>query len=635
MRPRRRARRLLACACVAAAALQAAQAAAPTYLVRDIESEGMSMRLRLTGIDAQAPASPRAGDLVRLEVDVARLADGEPLPNLPIGAWLDRRVSVGSGATPACGERVASILGGGLMQKPLVDLTGYHVLTLDAEGSVSVLDPGTRFAGRSSLLAAVQLGAPGFDWVRTGDDRWLFVALPERREVAVVDLQTYALRQRIAVAGRPTRLALQPGDGVLWIAQRGDDDGTGERIDLHAVDDGRRLGGSVLAPGHHEIAFSEDGRRAFASSRDAGSVAVFAVDGAGARLLREVETGGQPLSLAWLPARGELWVSDGANGMVHRLGGDGAALGRIALERGIGPLRVAPDGRHVLLVNPSQHRVHVLDAATATPLHGLTVSGRPYDVFFSERYAYLRPLDIEQVALLPLASLDDDPRLQYVPVGAQAVSAFPRLPLASTMAANMGGDGAFIAAPGERTVYHFMEGMNAPDNGVRTFGHTPMAVATSRRGLREVARGRYATVFRLPSQGEMVLALAAEAPRMRECLAWTVAPARAAAAGWSVAWLDAPEAPVRAGEPVELRLRLSAPEGADAPDPTRLSARVVSGAGGSVDRWPLQPTATPHEYRVAGMIAERGGYYVHVDGIARAGDDGRGTAMLPAMVLVE
>jgi YVTN family beta-propeller protein len=586
-------------------ALTASARSAEPYLDRRLEVEGVSMRLQVLPRDETGRTTAVMGEHVDLQVDVMRLADGQPLSNLPIGLWLDRLVSPMSGAVPVCGQRVASFLGGGLLNRPLLDLTGYWVLTMDREGSVSVLDPSVQFAGRSSLHSAIQLGAPPFDWVKTGDDALMFVALPSRNEVATIDLRTLALKRRVSVEGQPTRLALQPDGRLLWVAYRqqaGGSDG------VAAIDilDGRVLNAIPLPTGHHEFAFSEDSRFAYVTSRDSGVVST--IDTALGREVARVELGGQPVDVISLDHLGHVWVIDGAQGVIHRLDSRGMQIDRSVLEPGLGPARATPDGRHVLIVNPSQHRIEVVDAASARVLEQVTISGRPYDVMFSELYAYVRTLDIEQVALFPIGRLPKVD-LQFIPVGSSAVSALPELPIASTMTPTLERNGGFFVSPSERTLYHYMEGMNAPDSSVRAFGHTPMAAMVAQRGLREVARGRYTTSFRLPSAGTLVLALAAESPRIRECIGLNVdASLQARRAGVKIEWLGAESITVAPGATAELRFRI-----ADVGDAARFVARVISGGGGRAERWQVQRVPGTDEFRVWGSLAQSGGYYVHIE----------------------
>ena len=147
-----------------------AHAVPPRYLERQIEREGVSMTVRIDALDEQAPSTPQAGQLVRLSLDGKRLADDQALSNWRIGAWLDRETDAMSGAVPICGQRIGRYLSGNLVNRPLLDLTGYFVLTMDAEPSVSVLDPSVSFSGRSSLYSAMKLDGKGFDWIKTSDD---------------------------------------------------------------------------------------------------------------------------------------------------------------------------------------------------------------------------------------------------------------------------------------------------------------------------------------------------------------------------------------------------------------------------------------------------------------------------------
>lgn len=612
------------CALLWCASATVALAVEP-YLDRHIDAEGVSMRLQVLPRADTGRRSGAMGEQVDLRIDAERLSDGQPLSNLPIGLWLDRQVSPMSGAVPVCGQRVASFLGGGLLNRPLLDLTGYWVLTMDREGSVSVLDPSVQFAGRSSLYTAIQLGAPPFDWVRTVDDGLMFVALPSRREVAAIDLRSLELQRRIELAGQPTRLALQPDGRLLWAAYRGTD-GADDGIAAIDIADGRVLHAAPLPRGHHEIAFSEDSRHVYVSSRDSGAVS--AIETATGREIVRTELGGQPIGLLSVDRLGQVWAIDGAQGVIHRLDARGAQIDRIVVAPGLGPARLTPDGRHVLILNPSQHRLEVVDTDAARVVRQVTISGRPYDLMFSELYAYVRTLDIEQVAMFPIGRL---PRvdLQYLPVGSSAVSAMPELPIASTMTPTFERNGAFFVSPSERTLYHYMEGMNAPDSSVRAFGHTPMAVTIAQRGLREISRGHYAASFRLPSSGNLVLALAAESPRIRECIGMRVdVPTRDRPPGLRIEWQGGESATAVAGATTELRFRAIG-----AGDAVAFMARVVSGGGGRAERWPVERVAgTDDEYRVHGALSQPGGYYVHVESRSPAAQIDAMNA--PATVLV-
>ncbi len=583
------------------------------YLDRRVEIEGVAMRLQVLPQEDSGRREAVMGEQVDLRVDVERLADGQPLSNLSIGLWLDRQVSPMSGAVPVCGQRVASFLSGGLLSRPLLDLTGYWVLTMDREGSVSVLDPSVQFAGRSSLYSAIQLGAPPFDWAKTADDALLFVALPSRNEVATIDLRSLKLQRRIALAGQPTRLGLQPDGRLLWAAYRRAQHAKDGQDGIAAIDsvDGKVLHAVTLPVGHHEIAFSEDSRYVYVSSRDSGFVST--IDSATGEVVTRTELGGQPIALLSLDALGQVWAIDGAQGVIHRLDARGAQIDRIVVEPGLGPARLTPDGRHVLILNPSQHRLEIVDTASAQVVKQLTVSGRPYDIMFSELYAYVRTLDVEQVAMFPLARLPVTD-VQYLPVGGAAVSAMPELPIASAMTPIFERNGAFFVSPSERTLYHYMEGMNAPDSSVRAYGHTPMAVTIAQRGLREVARGRYATSFRFPSSGKLVLALAAEAPRIRECIGMEIGvPKRDRPPGLRINWIGDELVTAAVGESLQLRFRVTDANGGDALPDVALVAKVVPGGGGHAERWPVQRIANSDEYRVGGVLSQPGGYYVHIE----------------------
>lgn len=590
-----------------------------SYLNKIIEQEGLRVQFSIDSVAEQsAPARIHADQLIRIRMAVTRQADGHPLNNWNVGAWLDHAMSAASGAMPACGQRVAGYLGGDLLQRPLLDLTGYYVLTLDAEPSVSVLDPSVSFAGRTSLYSSLKLKGRGFDWIKTSDDAKLFVGLAEEPAVAIADLQMLQVLTHVPVPGLPTRLALAPDERLLWVghipgAKPRQQDG----VSVIDTVTNRVVTSLPLTGGHHEFAFSEDGRYVYVTSRQAASVTV--IDATTFAIIRTMTVPGEPLSVMSIPSNSTVWVIDGKHGRVHRYTTQGRPVDSVALDPGIGPAKLSPDKRYVLIVNPSQHRVHVLNAGTGQPVHAITVSGQPYDVMFSEQYAYVRSLASEQVAMVALAALDKPhPAPQYIPAGSGILAqAKEGLPIASTMGLTLNKGGAFLASPTERTVYHYMEGMNAPDSGLRTYGHTPMAALAIQRGLRQVGPGEYAAVVKLPSAGRMVLALASDAPKIRECIGLHVerAPVAKESERIGLEWLSDPVVHAVAGKPVTVRVRAKNGVKLAADAANQFELLVIPTRGGQGVRWPLRTDERAAGQLIGeGILSAPGGYYVHIRG---------------------
>lgn len=388
--------------CLSLLVASPAQSEPLRYIDRVIEREGVRLHFMVEAVDDDAPVKPQFGQSVRLRLDGKRLADDQPLSNWAVGAWLDREIDVFSGAVPVCGQRVGRFLSGNLLERPLLDLTGYYVVSLDAEPSVSVLDPAVNFSGRSSLYAAMKLQGRGFDWAKTEDDARLFVALPDERKVAIADLHTFTVLDHLSLPGRPTRLALQPDERLLWVGQTGTGS-TENAVEVVDTITGKAVARVPLPVGHHEFAFSEDGRYTYISNRQSSTLSV--IDLGTLTIVRNIALGFEPLGVMVVSKDASLWIIDAKAGQVHRYDRHANPRDIVPIKPGLGPAKVTPDGRYVLIVNPSEHRLYVLDAATGKERHRLTVSGQPYDLMFSAQYAYVRTLKSEQIAMIALASL--------------------------------------------------------------------------------------------------------------------------------------------------------------------------------------------------------------------------------------
>lgn len=586
-------------------------AVAVTYVDRVIQHEGIEAHLKIQSKEKSAPSSLLMHQDIELSIDAKRLADNQPLANWSPSAWLDSEISPMSGAVPVCGQRIAGFLSGNLMNRPLLDLTGYFVLTLDEEASVSVLDPSVYFANKSSLYSVIKLSKPGFDWVKTTDDTRLFVAIPESREVAVIDLQNQKLLKTIKVTGQPTRLALMPGERLLWVGQTGlvESDNQVSVIDTITTE---IMATMELPKGHHEFAFAKQGNRAFVSSRDDANIAM--IDSANLKMIKNWKIPGLPLAMAVTP-QNELWVADAKLGIILRYDAQGEPLGNISLKQGISPMKLTPEQDFVFVLSPGEHSLYILDSKNGQLQQTITVSGRPYDVVFSKDYAYIRTLDTEFAAMISLNELKKNPTItpKQIPIGSSKMAQYANLPLASSMSPSLNLAGAFFSLPSERTVYHYMEGMNAPSSGIKTFGHTPLATMVSERGLLQVAPGRYSTSLRLPSAGRMVLALASENPKFKECISLVVKPDEKPDRQDKVKleWLNDPVIFKKINELIELKVRILDNKNLS----NKLGITIVPASGGSKGYWPLNVDPLDNNVLVAkGALSESGSFYLHIVG---------------------
>ncbi|MGC3986227.1 MAG: hypothetical protein QM777_16765 [Pseudorhodoferax sp.] len=511
-------------------------------LQRVLEQDGLRIALHLA---PTTPAGLQAGAPALLRATVTGSLDGAPVRTLP-GVWLD---ALDGGAAPDaadCQRRVARYARGtGINPQALTDLNGYDVLALNADASVSVLDPRTQFAGRTSLRATLSLPGPGFDWAAAPDDRLLWVGVPAARALALADLEALRTTATIALPGAPGRVKAEPGGARAWagVAQAADGGPGGIAVVDAAAP--HRLHWLALARGHAEMAFDPAGWVAV-TQREAAEV-VF-VDPTTLQVARRapLPPGAVPLNVVFDAAARRFVVAEARGGALHAFDHRGQPLATLPLAAGIGPMALSPDGRWLLVANPALHQVEVVDLPAFRHAHRIPVSGRPYDIGMTPGYAYVRALDTEAVSLIALPSLSATPRVQAIVMGERAPARTPQLPLATPLAAMMDGSGSFVASPGDNAIYFYMEGMNAPAGSVSARGHELRAVRVARRGLRETAPGVYEAQFTLPAATQLMLAVATEAPRTRQCtpLALQAAPA-SAEPGWRLAWEQLPVAQAR------------------------------------------------------------------------------------------
>jgi YVTN family beta-propeller protein len=509
--------------------------------------------------ETRAGAPLMEGEYAEVRCRMTDAASGKAIPGLKPAAWLDMAgvVAGRNGQEKECKEKIGLYLKGVVGIRPMVDLNAYYLLLLNADASISVVDPVVNMTGNTSLYATVVLKRPGADWIRDLEDRRIFVSMPKADEVAVVDAGTFKVVGGVAAGQAPTRLALRPDGRQLWVGNDADPAGQGgvTVVDTTTLQVVKKIS---TGRGHHELAFSADGRLAFVTNRQDGTVTV--IDTGRLAKVKELKVGGVPIAVATSSLSRFVYVAEARSGTVLAI--DPARLevaARLEGSPGLGPMRFSQDGRWGFVVNPAEQVVHVVDAASNRLVHAIPVGGKPYQVSVTRAFAYVRLLDSEQVKLINLLSLGEgkQPTVQAFGAGTGAPMAAGELSLADAISPAASDAAVFALNPADGNTYFYMEGMNAPMGSFGNYGHRVQAVGVVDRSLKEVAPGVYAGKLRIPVAGHYDVAFLLDAPKVVHCFGTDASPNPAFSQqdGLDVEFLDFPGA-LAVGGPLEVRFRL-------------------------------------------------------------------------------
>ena len=557
--PRRLLTLLAGLALAGSLAAQAAEGPAAQGATGKTVAAGLAVELAVEPLDGGPLMEEKTA---RVRLTITDTLSGTPMSRLYPGAWMDLLDATLPGEAPEtdCKKKVEALVSGSLLSRPDLDLNTYYVLTLNADATLSVVDPLFGY-GNSKLLTMVFLKSPGEDWALADADNRLFVSMPEANSVAAVDTASWKVVSDIATGARPRRLGLQPDGHYLWAAWDGgvsaiDTAGLRKVADIKTGRGGR---------GGHDIAFSDDSRFVFVTNEEDGTVSV--LDTAKLAKVRDVQTGDRPVSIAWSAQAKRAYVSGARLGTVIALNGESPEpLARIEAGPGLGRIRFAPGGRLGFVVHPTKNAVYILDAVTNRVIQTADVEAEPDQVTFSDELAYVRHRGSEIVLMIPLKTIGEPGR--PVPVvdfpGGQHAPGRTTMPTpADGIVQAPGHPSVLVVNPMDKVIYFYKEGMAAPMGHFQNYGKTPRAVLVVDRSLREVRPGVYETLAKMGSAGRYDLALLLDSPRVVHCFPVTVAedPVLTAARRLplDVEVKVAGESPLRAGEEVTVRLRISEP----------------------------------------------------------------------------
>ncbi len=363
------------------------------------------------------------------------------------------------------------------------------------------------------------------DWAAISDDKQVFVSIPERGKVSVIDTETFTRVADLDAGDQPLRVALQPDQHRLWVGNNSRDPAKGG-VTVIDVPGRTTLKSFNTGTGHHEIAFSADSRYAFVSNRDGGTLSI--IDIPGMRLVKTLEVGPHPLSVSYSALSQAVYVVDGEEGSVRVFDARSHELRHmVKAEQGLGPMRFSSDGRYGVVLNTLESQALVIDASTDKLIHHIPVAAEPYQLTFTKGYAYVRGLASPKVTMINLSSLGEgrSPIVQGFEAGPAAPRQAGDLPLAQGLSVSRDDNSVFVVNPVDNTTYFYAEGMNAPMSGYNNRGHQARAALVVDRSLREVAPGVYGSTVKLPAAGKFDVAFLLNQPQIIHCFSADVAEA--------------------------------------------------------------------------------------------------------------
>ena len=481
---------------------------------------GVTLELSVNRTDGAA-TPVTAGDDVAVSLRVSDSASGAPLAGVRPSVWMTRRTGKPEVDGRPCAAKIAGIASGSLFATADVDLNVYHVLVLNTDNTITIVDPRFEFGG-SHLLAMVELPERGEDWLLSADQSRLFVSMPKANRIAVVDTARWKLLRQIDAGANPTDLEWQADGKYLWVAT----DAGVTAIDAATMEVAKKID---TGRGPHRIVSTADSRFLLVTNGGEGTVSIVTI----AALARtaDIAAGKQPVAIAWSP-RSELAYAAGADGLILFIDPRrGRAVAKVETHPGIHDIRMSRDGKWGFILNREKRLVQILDAATNRVVQAGIVDGTPEQVNFTDTLAYITQESKDDVLMATLASLGQrGAPLSFADFtgGDHPPGQLPRSALAAGISAAVGESAVLVANPSDGEIYYYKEGMAAPMGHFSNYGHRPAAVMSLDRSMREEKPGSFRTQTRIARGGEYDVEVVLDAPRAVSCFQLSVAvdPAR-------------------------------------------------------------------------------------------------------------
>ena len=486
--------------------------------VQKLVRDGIAVEFRV--IPDQTSGEVMEGQYSDVEFRITDAQTGTPVKGIYPAVWLDvakpwDQPDLETSVT--CKDRVQLYMQGLVGVRPLVDLNSYFVMVMNQDATVSIIDPILGVGGITKLYASINLLAPGADWDKTYDEKLMFITMPTKDKVAMIDMATFKVMTNIDAGEHPVRAALQPDEKYLWVTNNHHEEDKGG-VSIIDITKQEKIKFIATGAGHHELTFSHDSRFAYVSNRDDGTIVV--IDTASLETVKTIEVGEQVIGIAYSEKSESLYATDGKSGRISVIDPNTHSIKkRIEVKIGVGPVGITQDGRWMIAANSHEDEVYAIDVATNELAHTIPVGRKPYQIAFTRAFIYVRSMGTERVSMFEVNHLNSQEKVPVVSfqAGSNAPGKASNLSLATAIHEAPGEAAVLVVSPSDNTVYYYMEGMNAPMGNFRNYGHRPRAVQVADRTLREEKDGLYHAKVRIPAAGTYDVAFLMESPSIIHC----------------------------------------------------------------------------------------------------------------------
>lgn len=467
--------------------------------VGTVEKGGVRITFHAERVDEEDVDRPlKRGDKLQLAFQITDEVANEGLAGLHVGAWLVPRPMEATKAPDEKATRdiVRKLIGSSLSSGAYTNLNTFFFVTLNEDRTLALMDPFLDFS-RTRMKRILQLPTVGTDIATGPGDQLLFVALPENGEVWVIDALTLELRNRVSAGAAPRRLDGQPGSGYVWVS-----DDASERVFVLDGLTGELVDTIDAGAGEKRFAFDSEGLHAYVCAVDTGTVTAVETRSLTPRTLADLQ--GAVSGFAYSEAARTLYACAEGSGEITAIDSrSGSKRPAPPVPPGSGPLYATRDGRWIFAVDTAGNRVHVLDAATGDPPRAIQTGAMPSQVAFTEGYAHVYSEASRFLTVIHLSALADGgtpPTLQ-IPITQDSPENPDPGRVGDFVVPTPEDSSVLIAAPDEKLVYYYAEGMMAPMGSYQNYSRAPVAVAVVDRSLQDMGNGFYTTVAPLEYHG--------------------------------------------------------------------------------------------------------------------------------------